>query len=112
MRRQFRLHLLALGFLLGVTSNVLAGDPTFTTIDYPGATSTTPWGINTRGDIAGLFVSSDKSTHGFLLSAGQYSPIDFPGATGTRVYGLNADGDLAGAYTLNGKAPRFSMKDG
>ena len=66
MRRQRILYSLALGFLLGVTSNVLADSPTFTTIDFPGATTTTPWSINTRGDIAGLYVSADRVTHGFL----------------------------------------------
>ena len=69
MRRQWKLYLLALGFLLGTTSNVLGQPgPTFTTIDFPGAASTTPWGINTRGDIVGVYVNADKSTHAFLLS--------------------------------------------
>ena len=40
MRRQWKLYLLALSFALGATSNVLADGPTFTTIDFPGATTT------------------------------------------------------------------------
>ena len=45
MRRQWILYVLALSFALGATSNVLADGPTFTTIDFPGATSTLAWGI-------------------------------------------------------------------
>jgi hypothetical protein len=112
MTRQCKLYLLAFGFLLGTTPNVFAQGPTFTTIDFPGASTTTPWGINTRGDIVGLFVNADKSTHGFLLSEGQYSQIDFPGATGTELYGINPAGDLVGVYTLDGRRRGFLQKKG
>src|SRR5437016_2623743 len=112
MKRQWKLYLLALGCLLGATSNVLGQGPTFTTIDYPGAATTTPWGINTRGDIVGTYVNADKTTHGFLLSGGQYSPIDFPGATGTELNGLNAAGDVVGVYTLDGIRRAFQVKGG
>ncbi len=98
---RWKLYLLALG-LLGATSNVFGQGPTFTTIDFPGAASTTPWGINTRGDIVGLYTNADKSTHGFLLSGGQYSTVDFPGASGSELYGLNPAGDVVGVYTLDG----------
>src|SRR5258708_27416344 len=84
MRRQSKLYLLGLSFALGVTSNVLADGPTYTTIDFPGAATTLAWGINTRGDIVGGYLNADKSDHGFLLNGGQYSTIDFPGATGYR----------------------------
>jgi hypothetical protein len=52
MRRHWTHYSLTLGFLLGATANVFGQDPTFTTIDFPGATSTAPWSINTHGDIA------------------------------------------------------------
>ena len=100
MRQQWRLYVFVLSFALGVVSNVLADGPTFTTIDFPGAASTQPWGINTRGDIVGLFVNADKVTHGFLLSGGEYSTIDFPDATSTVLYGINPGGDIVGQYTF------------
>jgi len=67
MRRQLTLYLLALSFALSATSNIHAQDPTFTTIDFPGATFTNALGINPRGDIVGQYISAGVS-HGFLLS--------------------------------------------
>jgi hypothetical protein len=49
------------------TSKALAEPDTFTTIDFPGATSTIACGINPRGDIVGDYVSAGRG-HGFLLS--------------------------------------------
>ena len=94
MRRPWKLYSLALGFFLSATSNVLGQGPTFTTIDFPGATSTLAWAINTRGDIVGAYVSAYNSTHGFLLRGGQYSTIDFPDATSTQVFTINPRGDV------------------
>jgi hypothetical protein len=48
---------------LGAVSTALADGPTFTAIDFPGATSTQAWGITLGGDIAGFYVSADKATH-------------------------------------------------
>ncbi len=112
MKRQSKLYLLALGLLLGAASNVFGQSPTFTTIDFPGAATTTPWGMNSRGDIVGLYANADKSTHGFLLSGGQYSAIDFPGATGTELYGINPAGDVVGVYTSDGVRRGFLLKGG
>ncbi|HMF01773.1 MAG TPA: hypothetical protein VKK06_17935 [Terriglobia bacterium] len=42
-------------------------EATFTTIDPPGASSTTAHGINARGDIVGASVSAGV-VHGYLLS--------------------------------------------
>lgn len=106
------LYLCALSLALGATSNILADDPTFTTIDFPGATTTTPWTLNTNGDIAGLYVSADKVTHGFVLSGGQYTKVDFPGATGTELYGINPAGDVVGVYTLDGVRNGSQVKGG
>ena len=98
MRRQWKLYLLALGFALGATSNVLADGGGFTAIDFPGATTTQAWGINLSGDIVGFYVSADKVTHGFLKSRGQYTSIDFPGAISTAAYGINSRGDIVGTH--------------
>src|SRR2546426_1640139 len=97
MRRQWSLYLLALSFALGATSNIFGECSSFTTIDFPGATSTQTWGINPRGDIVGFYVSAGV-THGFLLSGGVFTTIDFPGATLNIANGINPRGDIVGSY--------------
>src|SRR5882724_10995648 len=111
MRRQSRLYLLALGFLLGAASNLLADGGAFTAIDFPGAASTQAWGINPGGDIIGFYVSADKATHGFLKSRGEYSSIDFPGASFTEANGISPRGDIIGDYaaTLTGSGPHHGF---
>ena len=84
-----RLYLLALSFALGAASNAFGQSPTFTQIDYPGATSTQAWGINSRGDIVGHYVSANKSSHGFLLSGGHFTSIDFP-RRGSHVWSMGS----------------------
>jgi len=111
MRRQSKLFLLALGFLLGATSNVFGQGPTFTAIDFPGATTTQAWGINLSGDIVGFYVSADKATHAFLKSRGQFFSIDFPGAAFTEAFGISPQGDVIGDYaaTLTGSGPHHGF---
>ena len=87
--------------------------PVFTTIDFPDATSTQPWGINRRGDIVGFYVSADSAHHGFLLSGGHFTTIDFPGASLTEAYGINARGDVVGTYMTTGTVTHgFILADG
>src|SRR5262245_25213983 len=111
MRRQWRPYLLALGFALGVTSNLLGADPTFTSIDFPGAASTQAHGINPRGDIVGEYVSTGL-THGFLLSGGSFTTVDFPGAVRTSSFGINPRGDIVGEYVSAGVTHGFLLSGG
>ncbi len=98
---------------------------TFTTIDFPGATQTRAHGINSAGDIVGLYTDA-SGTHGYLLRSGQFAPIDvpgsgsikpsasnaaqspnftvidFPGALSTQAWGINEAGDIVGYYTVEG----------
>ncbi|MBZ5617854.1 MAG: hypothetical protein LAQ69_03845 [Acidobacteriia bacterium] len=46
----------------------MTGPFNFATIDFPGATSTDAYGINSRGDVVGDYVDSAGKTHGYLLS--------------------------------------------
>ena len=65
----------------------------FTTIDYPGASSTTAFGINDTGLVAG------NASNGFVLnSGGVFSPIYVPSSTYTYAYGISATGQVAGVY--------------
>jgi len=74
-----------------------------TTFDYPGVgNSTTAYGINNRGDIAGDYLDASNVRRGFVrLSNGHFSPpIVEPNDTGsfTRARGINSartiDGDF------------------
>src|SRR6266446_9235182 len=115
MRRPYRLYLLALSFALGAASNVLAEDPTFTPITFPGATFTQTWGIDARGDIVGLYVDVGNVTHGFLLSGGNFTTIDAPpdaNATSTFPYGINPRGDIVGSYVSAGVTRGFLLSGG
>jgi uncharacterized membrane protein len=111
MRQRPRACLVALGFALSAASNLLAGDPTFTQIDFPGAASTQAWGINANGDIVGGYVSADNSTHGFLRTRGEFISIDFPGAAYTYVNGISPRGDIVGQYAarLDGSGPNHGF---
>ena len=100
MKRQIRPYLLAFGLALGVVSSALGENPTFATIDFPGAAGTQAWGINPRGDIVGLYTLTDKSTHGFLLSGDRFTAIDYPGSAVTLANGINPAGDIVGEFGL------------
>jgi probable HAF family extracellular repeat protein len=49
----------------------MTGRFNFVTIDYPGATSTQTFGINSRGDVVGSCLDAAGKRHGFFLSRGR-----------------------------------------
>jgi len=67
MRRYLALYLLMLNFIVSVTTKALANEETFSTIDFPGAISTSGMfaGINARGDITGSYTGAEGRPHGF-----------------------------------------------
>lgn len=86
----------------------------FTTIDFPGGTSTQVRGINQHGDVVGVY--SDPVTglyRGFLLSDGSYTEIDYPGAAHTFPRGINKKKEVAGFFTdSNGVFHGFLLNSG
>ncbi len=101
MWRQWSVCLFALSLGLGVTSKSLPGDPTFTTIDFPGAAAfTLAVDINNSGEIVGRYIDIAGINHGFLLSGGTFTSVTFPGAVWTRAIGINSSGDIVGDYSL------------
>ena len=83
----------------------------FTTIDFPsppnlttppGMVRTDAWGINNRGEIVGVYQSTDGRSHVFRLREGQFTTIDFPGAFDTAPDGtkggINSRGDIVSYY--------------
>jgi probable HAF family extracellular repeat protein len=108
----------ALGFLLA------KGD--FTTVQFPGALSTEPVGVNNRRQIVGTYVDSSNTAHGFLLDRSVFTTIDHPdaaprgspdfasGATlGTAAFGINNRGQIVGQYgDASGRIHAFLLADG
>lgn len=102
------IHYLLLSIILPVTCLVSAtqAEPALsvqllTTFDYPGATSTTPLGINELGDVAGYFVDASGATRGFVrFRNGRFSaPIVEPNdGTSTQGQGINTSRVTCGFY--------------
>jgi uncharacterized membrane protein len=78
----------ALFLAILLTSTLALAQGTYTQFDVPGAVQTMAFGVNTQGDISGLYFDGFKY-HGFLLRDGTYTTIDYPGASGTYAYGIN-----------------------
>ncbi len=91
-----------------------AADPTFTTIDVPGASFTESNDIGPTGDIVGRYGGSDGKSHGYLLRLrqGMFTTIDFS-PTFTGAVGINPSGDIVGRYqTTEGKFHGFLLSAG
>jgi uncharacterized membrane protein len=71
---------------------------TYSKIDFPGASSTFPTGINNGGDIVGTYNDKRGVCHGFLLSGGVFTSFDDPSGTSTRAMGINDSGQIVGSY--------------
>jgi len=72
----------------------------FSSIDVPGNSGgTEAFGINERGEIAGLyFTDSGRTAHGFIDRGGNFTTIDFPSAAQTQLNGINGSGQIVGLY--------------
>jgi hypothetical protein len=81
-------------------------DFSYSTLDYPGATSTTATGIS-QGIVVGYYsTSASYPTHGFIYDGNNYSPVDFPGSMSTRI--LDIDGNrMVGTYDIAGQRHAF-----
>jgi len=98
---------------------VLSTDGTFRTIDYPGATSTLAFGMNSRGDILGTYTLADNVSHNFVMSGNQFSANgqfiavdDVPGALMTVVIAIHG-GEIVGGYMSADKVGHgFVLSDG
>ncbi len=110
MRRHLKIAIVTIGcsvLLLGARSG--AGPSLqFTSFDFPGAVTTTAFGINSQGDVVGGYKDAQGKRHGFLLRGGTFTSIDFPSAIATDARGINPDGDIVGSYTNSpGGAPNI-----
>lgn len=106
-----KLTIVLMLFVLGLLGSrtILRADslpPTpgfFTTIDVPGATSTSITAISSSGDLAGTFTDSTGAVHGFVDSHGIFTKFDFPaGSEFSEVTGVNDAGQVVGSYFSGG----------
>lgn len=88
-------------------------DPTTVSYSFfavPGAAeyTTSPSGLNDKGQIAGYFADASGAYHGFLKEYGTYTIIDVPEAPYTFLDGLNNSGIIQGQiYDAGGAAEGF-----
>ena len=71
---------------------------TFVSFDYPGALSTTLYGINNRGDVVGSYENPANYFHGFVYRDGKFNSIDGPGAAFTEIRGIDEVGNIVGTF--------------
>jgi hypothetical protein len=71
----------------------------WTTIDYPGASSTSILGIE-GSDLVGYYIS-DSGQHGFFYDGTTWTTRDFPGASSTSIYGIDGS-SIVGSYEISG----------
>jgi uncharacterized membrane protein len=108
----FRMMALACLLSFGLIPDVLGITFTYSDITFPGSISTSPSGINNKGDVVGSYQNS-SGVFGFLLSNGTYTTISCPAATtGTYAVGINENGVIVGYYTTAFKDYGFVYLNG
>jgi probable HAF family extracellular repeat protein len=86
---------------------------TFTTLDYPGASSTGASNVNNSGAIVGGYSDASGVSHGFLYEHGTFTTIDAPAAgtasgEGTVAQSISSNGVIDG-YITNGPSNSPSL---
>jgi uncharacterized membrane protein len=88
------------------------GDFDYTAIDYPGATRTWVFGVNSESDVVGRYLDG-TAWRGFMLRDGVFTTFTYPGAPKTTGLGVNSRGDIAGTFLdSGGKGHGFLLADG
>jgi hypothetical protein len=70
----------------------------FAKVNYPGAVSTAPAGMNKHGEVVGAYLLSDGIQHGFALVGKTFKTVDYPGSTYSGATGINDGGDITGIW--------------
>ena len=68
----------------------------FTPINFLLATSTTAFGINDTGEIAGFYSDAAGKEHGFIYAGGAFSTVDVAGARSTQLIRIDNGGAVTG----------------
>src|SRR5579864_1135012 len=92
----------------------IASAQTYTTIDFPGAVTTTlNGGPNPEGTDIGSYTDTAGVTHGFMLKKGVFTSFDPPGATATTPNWISPQGEIVGSYLdTNGASHGFTLDGG
>jgi probable HAF family extracellular repeat protein len=76
-----------------------AASGSLTTLAFPGAVATVPFGIDNRGHVVGFYLDANQVRHGFLFKNDTYTRIDHPLASSdTQAHDLNDRGQIVGLY--------------
>src|SRR5438552_3540488 len=82
------------------------------TLDFPGASFTTPLGINDNGTVVGAYDGADGLTHGFIFNNGQWATLDYPQASYTALVGITNAGKIIGNAFVNSSQTPFLYDNG
>jgi hypothetical protein len=93
-------YLLAIAFLAAAAGRTRA--VTWTTLDFPGATSTELYDID-HGRIVGVYEDALGGRHGLIYDGVTWTTLDYPGATETTLAGIDA-GKIIGTYYEQGSS--------
>ncbi len=79
----------------------------------PGSTGSLLTGINTTGEIVGIYFDLSGNQHGFLDNAGTFTTLDIGGGGTTTPFDINDSGEIVGYYTDTSSVSHgFSTLDG
>jgi uncharacterized membrane protein len=83
------------------------------TFNYPDAGRTTEGiGINSRGQIVGLYIDAGGTRQAFLLDNGAVTVIDVPSAVATVATDINNRGEIVGGYFDDVRRHGFLLSNG
>ena len=96
--RMLAIPVMAVG--LSFATQSFAQTFTYTQLDVPNSSATSPLGINSYGQIVGASEDADGTTHSFLRDTdGTYLKLDYPGATFSGALSINDQGVIVGPWT-------------
>jgi len=84
----------------------------YSELTVPGAIGNEATGINTAGEIVGIYVDAASVTHGFLKSGGTFTTLGLTGGT-IEPFDINDSGKIVGVFLDAANVPHgFSSPDG
>ncbi len=89
------------GFVNQATSSgfTLTLPSSFTTVNFPGATTSMVTGLNAAGGLSGIYTDAAGNTHGFTRIGGTFATVDNPLSTVfNQALGINNSDETVGYY--------------
>lgn len=88
---------------------LLDSEGEYTLFSFPGATATNPRGINSSGEVVGVYLLGPGVQRAFTMNNGVLKDFTYPGATSTRLLAINDCGHMVGTYNLPGDPVRHGF---